>query len=70
MNEIHLNHEYALLMKKAEQATNRQDALDCIHRATALRAAMNVLKSNPPDDRYSRWCGGKNGFDDYAERLH
>jgi hypothetical protein len=20
--------------------------------------------------RYSRWCGGKGGFDDYAERLH
>ena len=22
------------------------------------------------NDRYSRWCGGKGGFDDYAERLH
>jgi hypothetical protein len=21
-------------------------------------------------ERYSRWCGGKDGFDDYAERLH
>jgi hypothetical protein len=21
-------------------------------------------------ERYSRWCGGQNGFDDYAERLH
>lgn len=21
-------------------------------------------------DRYSRWCGGKDGWDDYAERLH
>ena len=21
-------------------------------------------------DRYSKWCGGKGGFDDYAERLH
>ncbi len=20
--------------------------------------------------RYSRWCGGKDGFDDFAERLH
>jgi len=21
-------------------------------------------------ERYGRWCGGKGGFDDYAERLH
>jgi hypothetical protein len=21
-------------------------------------------------ERYSKWCGGKNGFDDFAERLH
>lgn len=21
-------------------------------------------------ERYSRWCGGKDGFDDYCERLH
>jgi hypothetical protein len=25
---------------------------------------------NVPNDRYSRWCGGKDGFDDFAERLH
>ena len=22
------------------------------------------------NERYSRWCGGKGGFDDFAERLH
>jgi hypothetical protein len=21
-------------------------------------------------ERYSRWCGGKGGFDDFAERCH
>ena len=21
-------------------------------------------------ERYGRWCGGRNGFDDFAERLH
>jgi hypothetical protein len=70
MKQIHLNYEYALLMKQAEQATSRQEAVDLINKATALRAAMEALKNNPPPDRYERWCGGKNGFDDYAERLH
>lgn len=27
-------------------------------------------KNDPPKDRYSRPCGGKNGFDDYIERWH
>jgi hypothetical protein len=27
------------------------------------------LKNNPPKDRLSRPCGGKGGFDDYAEWL-
>jgi len=27
-------------------------------------------KNQPPEDRYSRHCGGKNGFDDYVERWH
>lgn len=26
--------------------------------------------NQPPSDRYSRHCGGKNGFDDYVERWH
>ena len=21
-------------------------------------------------ERYNRWCGGKGGFDDFAERMH
>jgi hypothetical protein len=70
MKQIHLECEYAMLMKKAEQATSRQEAIACIQQATKLQAAMQVLKNDPPPDRYERWCGGKNGFDDYAERLH
>lgn len=23
-----------------------------------------------PNDRYSKWCGGTNGFDDFVERWH
>jgi|SaaInlV_120m_DNA_3_1039746.scaffolds.fasta_scaffold56337_2 hypothetical protein len=25
--------------------------------------------NDPPQDRNSKWCGGKNGFDDYVERM-
>jgi len=32
---------------------------------------LNATKrNNPPADRMSRHCGGKNGFDDYVERWH
>jgi hypothetical protein len=24
---------------------------------------------DPPNDRTSKWCGGKNGFDDYVEWM-
>lgn len=27
-------------------------------------------KNEPPEDRYSRHCGGVGGFDDYVERWH
>jgi hypothetical protein len=30
----------------------------------------NKKKNTPPEDRMSRPCGGKNGFDDYVERWH
>lgn len=26
-------------------------------------------RSDPPSDRTSKWCGGKNGFDDYVEWM-
>ena len=22
------------------------------------------------EERYSKWCGGKDGFDDFCERMH
>ena len=31
---------------------------------------LNMVKRNlPPSDRFSRWCGGPGGFDDYVERM-
>ena len=33
--------------------------------------SLNHQKPNdPPVNRLSRHCGGKNGFDDYVERWH
>ena len=34
------------------------------------RYLSKVRSSSPPQDRNSRWCGGKNGFDDFVERWH
>ena len=31
---------------------------------------QNKKTGTPPEDRYSRWCGGKDGFDDFVERWH
>lgn len=31
---------------------------------------VKKINNKPPEDRYSRPCGGKNGFDDYVERWH
>ena len=65
-----LNYNYTHLMQQAEQASSRQEAIACIHQATALKQAMAVKKTEPPTDRFSRWCGGPGGFNDYSERLH
>jgi hypothetical protein len=38
---------------------------------TDLAADKYLEKSSKHGtERYSKWCGGKNGFDDFAERLH
>lgn len=31
---------------------------------------LEKQKNQVPNDRYSKWCGGKGGFDDYVERWH
>jgi len=51
------------------------EIMDQEHGTTVLitdRAAGKFLEKSAKHgkDRYSRWCGGRNGFDDYAERLH
>jgi hypothetical protein len=35
-----------------------------------LAKASKQRKCSTPEDRYSRPCGGKGGFDDYVERWH
>ena len=71
MDSKTLNYEYVRWMTKAEQANSRQEAVDCINKATQLKAAFEVARQHEaPLDRYARWCGGPGGFDDFAERLH
>ncbi len=35
-----------------------------------LQKARAIQYKQAPEDRYSRPCGGKGGFDDYVERWH
>jgi hypothetical protein len=35
-----------------------------------LQKARKKKTQSPPEDRYSRWCGGRDGFDDFCERVH
>jgi hypothetical protein len=35
-----------------------------------LQKARTNKYKEAPEDRYSRPCGGKGGFDDYVERWH
>lgn len=37
---------------------------------TYLRKARKLANSKVPEDSYSRWCGGKGGFDLFVERVH
>jgi len=38
-------------------------------RADAYLAKARKMKYKTPENRLERWCGGKDGFDDYVERL-
>jgi len=40
------------------------------HLITDYVPVKNEKLNSPPEDRYSRPCGGKGGFDDYVERWH
>lgn len=39
-------------------------------RADAYLARARKPDNSPPINRMEKWCGGKNGFDDYVERWH
>tara|TARA_B100002019_G_scaffold277893_1_gene278193 strand:+ start:160 stop:318 length:159 start_codon:yes stop_codon:yes gene_type:complete len=38
-------------------------------KADAYLAKARKMKYKTPENRLERWCGGKDGFDDYVERL-
>jgi len=35
----------------------------------AAEKYLKMIKKVPPSNRMNRWCGGKNGFDDFVERF-
>ena len=39
-------------------------------KADAYLARAHKMKYGVAQDRMEKWCGGKNGFDDYVERWH
>ena len=38
-------------------------------KADVYLAKARKMKYKTPENRLERWCGGKDGFDDYVERL-
>jgi len=38
-------------------------------KSDALLRKARIQKYKIPENRMEKWCGGKNGFDDYAEWL-
>ena len=38
-------------------------------RSDALLRKSRKMKYKTPENRLEKWCGGKNGFDDYVEWL-
>jgi len=38
-------------------------------RSDALLRKAHLNKYGVPENRLEKWCGGKNGFDDYVEWL-
>jgi hypothetical protein len=38
-------------------------------RSDALMKKARMKKYSIPEDRLGKWCGGKDGFDDYVEWL-
>lgn len=48
-----------------------QEELGTIYLVTDPRADKIMSRAERyGKERYERWCGGKGGFDDFAERLH
>ena len=62
-----LNFEYRNLMQLAATSQDSKEAKEYLSKAEKIKAALDYAT---PSDRYSRWCGGPGGFDDFMERVH
>ena len=57
-----------LLMKMMTDEDRMSDDLKATH--VDYTELPQHKPNDPPEDRYSRPVGGKDGFDDYVERCH
>lgn len=54
-----------------ENLMARDHGTVCLITDTMADRFLKKTKTNrPPENRYSRPCGGKDGFDDFVERWH
>jgi hypothetical protein len=63
MNYNQIIYEMTQLLKEAEQAPSRKEAIACLNKATLLQETAAALKKE-------RWCGGAGGWDNFVERWH
>lgn len=48
----------------------QEHGTSCLITDYASEKYLQKSKYQVPNDRYSRWCGGQGGFDDFIERWH
>jgi hypothetical protein len=61
---IHPNPDRDISFMSSEHGTK------CLITDYGSEKYLSNTKYSIPKDRYSKWCGGSGGFDDFVERWH